>query len=485
MKTVIGLFDEFSQAKQAALDLEKAGIPHDAISLVANNQSDQHLTRTETGETDTAAEDTTYSAGSETAKGAMAGGVAGLLIGLAPFLIPGLGTIAAVGWLTMTLAGAGIGAAVGLVGALTHIGVPHEEATYYNEGVKRGGTLLAVKSEDTMAERVAQILEEDGAVNIDERAAQWKQEGFQPVSSQQADLLPTSKTPQPAVNTMPDQRIPTTEQNVQAQTPPAASVERNLANQGEAALPVVEEQLQVGKRPVQRGGVRVYTHVTQQPVEENVQLREEHVNVERRPVDRPVNPADMAAFKEGTIEVKETAEEPVVAKQARVVEEVVVNKEASERTETVRDTVRRTDVDVQPLGTEHTSRTRSFDTFEPDFKNNFQANYANQGMTYEQFTPAYQYGYDLANNQQYSGQDWAAMEPDIRQNWEARQPGTWDKFKNAIRYSWDKATGAQKGGIQTGGQDIDGTPDTRGIMEKTADAVTGDRIDDKTGKPVS
>jgi uncharacterized protein (TIGR02271 family) len=116
----------------------------------------------------------------------------------------------------------------------------------------------------------------------------------------------------------------------------------------EAVIPVVEEELRVGKREVEKGGVRVTSKVTETPVEEQVRLREEHVNVERRPVDRPLSEADNA-FREGTIEVTERAEEAVVAKQARVVEEVVVNKDVNERTEQVRDTVHSTDVDVQNI----------------------------------------------------------------------------------------------------------------------------------------
>jgi len=90
-------------------------------------------------------------------------------------------------------------------------------------------------------------------------------------------------------------------------------------------------------------------------VQEQVTLREEHVTVERRPVDRPVTQADMSAFQQGTIEVTERAEQAVVAKEARVVEEVVVGKEATERTETIQDTVRRTDVDVEELNTNDTT----------------------------------------------------------------------------------------------------------------------------------
>jgi uncharacterized protein (TIGR02271 family) len=116
---------------------------------------------------------------------------------------------------------------------------------------------------------------------------------------------------------------------------------------------VVEEELKVGKREVERGGVRVESRVEETPVTEEVQLREERVHVERRPVDRPVTDTDKA-FREGTLEVTERAEEAVVSKSARVVEEVVVGKEVEERTETVRDTLRRTDVDVQEVNSTDT-----------------------------------------------------------------------------------------------------------------------------------
>ena len=116
------------------------------------------------------------------------------------------------------------------------------------------------------------------------------------------------------------------------------------------AIPVVEEQLLVGKREVERGGVRVQTSVSERPVEAQVNLREEHVRVDRHRTDRPAGPEDVAAAaRHGAIEVTEKSEVPVVAKEARVVEEVVVGKEAAERTETVRETVRRTEVEVEQL----------------------------------------------------------------------------------------------------------------------------------------
>jgi len=121
-------------------------------------------------------------------------------------------------------------------------------------------------------------------------------------------------------------------------------------------MPVVQEELQVGKRAVAKGGVRVIQRVTETPVKEMIRLREERATVERRPADRPASEADFQNFKEGTIEVRETTEEPVVSKAARVVEEVVVGKHVEERTETVSDSVRRTDVEVEQLGQQSGSR---------------------------------------------------------------------------------------------------------------------------------
>ena len=114
-------------------------------------------------------------------------------------------------------------------------------------------------------------------------------------------------------------------------------------------MPIIEEEVRIGKRPVERGGIRIHQRVTEQPVSEQVRLRDETVDVKRRPADRPASEADLAAMHEGTFEVREHAEEAIVDKQARVVEEVVIDKDVQERTETVRDTARRTDVDVEQL----------------------------------------------------------------------------------------------------------------------------------------
>ena len=134
-----------------------------------------------------------------------------------------------------------------------------------------------------------------------------------------------------------------------AGTPGYGGSERTRStSERDETIPVVEEQLNVGKRAVEGGRVRVRSYVVEQPVQEQVDLRDERVSVERRPVDRPLTGADRdRAFQERTIEAEEKSEEAVVNKEARVKEELVVNKDVNQRTETVSDTVRRTEVDVE------------------------------------------------------------------------------------------------------------------------------------------
>ncbi|WP_250475948.1 YsnF/AvaK domain-containing protein [Caballeronia sp. GAFFF1] len=184
-----------------------------------------------------------------------------------------------------------------------------EEIGHYQEAVRRGSALLSVDVPDGMeTERVRDALYAAGAIDIDSRVAQWRNTGYTGY-----------------------------DRNAPAYTADEVAAERQ-------AFPVVQESLEVGKREVQTGGVRVYSRLTETPVSESVNLHEEHASIERRAVDRPATAADL---KEGFVEIKETAEQPVVAKTARVVEEVVVGKESSNRTETITDTVRGTEVEVE------------------------------------------------------------------------------------------------------------------------------------------
>ena len=110
-------------------------------------------------------------------------------------------------------------------------------------------------------------------------------------------------------------------------------------------IELAEEKLKVGKRVVDKGRVRLRSYVVSEDVEADVDLRDEHVEVERRAVDRPAG-AGEDVFRERSIEMEEHDEEAVVSKEARVTEEIDLKKTADVETRTVRDTVRHTEVEV-------------------------------------------------------------------------------------------------------------------------------------------
>ena len=309
-----------------------------------------------------------------------------------------------------------------LVETLADLGVPYDEAFAYAEGVRRGGALVVVESSEERAERGMAILQRLHPVNIHERTAQWQQEGWTGAEAH-ARTAATTATATPGTQGRP-------------RTPQRGTEDT------EVRIPVVEEDISVSKREVERGHVRIYSRVTEHPVEEAVRLREEKVTVERRPVDRPATDADFAAAGKQVIEMTETVEEPVVSKRARVVEEVVVQKEVTEHTETVRGTARHTEVEVQrapedATATRQATAPQDFATYDPTFREHYTTAFANSGAAYAVYEPAYRYGYELGTNERYRGRDWAALEAEARRDWEARHPSTWERFKDAVRYGWN------------------------------------------------
>lgn len=181
-RTITALFDDYDDAARAVDKLEAEGIPHGAISIVANNADDRHAGRLSAEPARrTAAEesDAADGAGTGATLGTVLGGGAGLLAGLGLLAIPGVGPVVAAGWLVATVTGAGVGAATGgLLGALTGAGLSEHEAEAYAEGVRRGGTLVTVRAEEAQADRVTAILDRHGSIDVDERAQDWQAQGW-------------------------------------------------------------------------------------------------------------------------------------------------------------------------------------------------------------------------------------------------------------------------------------------------------------------
>lgn len=235
----------------------------------------------------------------------------------------------------------------GFWGSIKGAFLPDEDRHTYEEGVRRGGVLLTAQVDEDTADKAVRILEDASTVDIDERSSQWRSSGwdYAPATGAATGMGAGAATGLFSGND--------TDTGTNTGTGYAG---RTGTNEMEESIPIVQEQIAVGKREVERGGVRVRSYVVETPVHESVQLREEHVEVERRAVDLPLSAAG-DAFRERSIEMTETSEEAVVAKNARVVEEVVVRKDVGERTETIEDTVRRTEVDVENVGTKGTSGT--------------------------------------------------------------------------------------------------------------------------------
>lgn len=214
--------------------------------------------------------------------------------------------------------------------SLKDLFLPDEDRYAYAEGLRRGGYLVSVRADEANYDRVLDILDADGSVDMDEREGQWRAQGWSGYQSGATDMRATGA-------------------NLGASA--AATAPNAMRGTGSTAgkddvVQLYEESLQIGKRDVNHGRVRLRSYVVETPVRETVSLRDEKVVVDRKPVDRPVSASD-AMFQERVIEVEEHAEEAVIAKSARVTEEISLRKTADTRNQTVTDTVRKTEVEVE------------------------------------------------------------------------------------------------------------------------------------------
>lgn len=300
-KTVVGLFKSTAEAQQVKQALVSNGYDSSDISVMAND----------------------YDEGPASSRSMDVEGSRNTGFGSDG---EDIGTDAGLRSTARTHAGTGSGEGIGqkigdFFRSLT--GGDEEVHGHYASGVNQGGALLTVKAEDEDANEIANLLRQHGARNI---------EGDSQSSGAGSPVYGSENR--------------------------GEAKDRKVA--GETAIPVVEEQLQVGKREIDRGGVRVYSHVVERPADANVTLRDERVNVERRTVDRPATAADFEAGKEASFEVRATGEEAVIEKVSRVVEEVTVGKQTNERTEAVHDTVRKTEVEVEQIAENDTAQKNRY-----------------------------------------------------------------------------------------------------------------------------
>lgn len=244
------------------------------------------------------------------------------------------------GGTTGTTSGDRSGDGGGFWSSLRDMFMPEEDRHAYGEGIQRGHFMLAAEVEENQADEACRILEESSSVDFDQRTSDWRSQGWggryergHEANDRQAGAFGTLGSDDDDRGTR--------------GTGMAGDRDRVV---DEEHIPVVEEQLRVGKREVNRGGARVRSYVRETPVHEDVTLHSEHVSVERRPVDETLGRDALReggdVFRDREIEMTEHSEEAVVGKEAVVREEVVVRKTAEDRVERIDDTVRRTEVDV-------------------------------------------------------------------------------------------------------------------------------------------
>jgi uncharacterized protein (TIGR02271 family) len=263
------------------------------------------------------------------------------------------------------------------------------QVEFYIDSVEKdGSTLVVVDSEEAKVSRAAEILAKHGMVDVERRAE---------VHGGKVALR--------------DDKV------------------------GDQVLKVVEESLEVGKREVERGKVRVYNRITSKEVEQKVGLRHETIEVQRRPVDRPAEAGTIdELFQERSFEVRELHEVPIINKVARVLEEVVVRKDVAERMHTVKDTVRRSDVEVERI---HAHPT--FEEFDSDLHEYYAESLSKTGRRYDDYLPAFKFGFSLATSEPTHNPNWTELEARAQKTWEQTNPGTWSTYKAAIHHAFDRA----------------------------------------------
>lgn len=363
-KTIVALYDHRSEAEAASRELQAAGFDSSAIEILSHSDlsgggwgNRGTYTGTATG---TTTGDASLGAASGMARTDLSTGYVA-----SPNTVPGTGTALEAG-LGGTTTGTG-----GMLTRLAGWGIPNRDAEVYAEGVRRGGSLLKVRLDEEDVDRAMEVLERGNVVDVEERGSAYRNAGWTGYD-ETADYYDEQSAEEERLRYSPGRTaIDTTTgttagMGASSGLTGAATAMRDVntdstrttrtgAAEREEQIPIVEEQVTVGKRSVERGGVRVRSYVVETPVEEQVRLRDETVTVERRPGGLVEGSAEVPAdaFRERTIEVTETDEEAVVSKTAHVRETVVVRKDVEERAQSVRDTVRRTEVEIEDTRDEH------------------------------------------------------------------------------------------------------------------------------------
>ncbi|HEX3245253.1 MAG TPA: YsnF/AvaK domain-containing protein [Chloroflexota bacterium] len=416
--TVVGVFPDRRDAERAIDHLKRSGFDDDQIGIAVRDAEHREGTIRSASDDDPAGGAVT---------GAVTGGTLGGILGaIAAGLIPGVGPVLAGGILAGVLGGAAVGAAAGgLLGALAGMGVPEDEARYYDEEFRSGRTIVTVMA-DRRYDEARGILREHGAYDIQDRDT-------------------TTTTPRVTATDTDPAYVPPARRDV-----PERDLSPSRRKRGER-MELREEELRAGKETVEAGKVQLEKDVVAERRTMDVPVSREEAVVERHPVDR--RPSDRPISGREEIEIPLREERVTVDKQPVVYEEVEIGKRQVQDTERVSGELRREVAEVKEsgdtrYGSPHSgSRMLTWEEMAPDFRSRWQQRYGNTGGRWEDYEPGYRYGYEMAHDPRYSDRDWNDLEPEFRNDYSewSRKYGyrsdasTWDKIRANAREAWDEA----------------------------------------------
>lgn len=311
---------------------------------------------------------------------------------------------------------------------LREMGISRDDASFYAKAVHEGRSLVIVRCDNNDTEKIRSIMAE---FNLSDYG--------RPPSEKEQRI---EETP----GSMPGEAYRGREEAYRGPEYAEEGEEVRLSETGgtegrkhgkEETFEEVEEDVHVGKEKVETGGVRVKSEITEEPVEEELELKEERVDVERRPVDRAAG-QERDLFEEEELEFTETREEPLIDKETRVTEEVVVGKETEEHIEKVEETARAKHVSVEDLTSGDSGR---FEQFESDFERDYNERFAESGEDFDKYSVGYRYGMALAEHEDYRDMRWEEVEPKARDSWNASDEGHWNDYADAVRFGWFRIRG--------------------------------------------
>jgi hypothetical protein len=396
-KTVVALFDDISTAEKAVQELVNMGFSRDNISLMAANRDGS-----DAATTGTAADGAVTGAGI----GAVLGGLAGLLIGIGALAIPGIGPIIAAGPLAVALGGAGLGAAAGgVIGALVDAGVPEDQAEYYAEGVRRGGTLVTVRADEGMTDRATNILNRYGPIDMNQRADSWRETGWAGFDSSAGEYHDTGYT--------------STTSTGYTGTGAGSTGYQETQHTGTGSGMTGTGSGTVGSGAGFSGSGR-QSEMTGRDV-------------------RDTSAAGSAGS--GATETS-TAGTGASSSYGTGTGGTVAGGTGSGHftdATTGMSTSGSYPASHADTGAGFDASFRSFDKDEDYFRQDFQQNFANTGYEYSYYQPGYRFGYELGTNQRFRDRNWSDIEADVRREWETGHPdNAWEDFKDAVQRGWER-----------------------------------------------